>query len=89
MVKVTQYAIEGCRRCNCDHVAFYDGTTADEDNMIGSLCGTWGGDVIVSNTPYLLIVFKSDDATNNAGFTLHWTDVVATNPGKINHCYLY
>ncbi len=57
---------------NWDYLFIYDGATTD-DPLIGTYTGTTNPGTITSSGGSLLIEFRSDCATNNAGWDISWT----------------
>ena len=66
------FSVEGCSDCSCDVVKVYNGTSADEANLLKTLCGSLG-DIVPDPTSVsgadLYVTFDSNDyATNDRGF---------------------
>ncbi|RZC32589.1 cubilin, partial [Asbolus verrucosus] len=75
-IKLTfiSFALEDSDGCQFDYVSIHAGSTSD-DPLINKYCGTDLPSTYISENNVILIVFKTDWATSDAGFVLKYETV--------------
>ena len=76
----TDFRIEHSSDCDVDYVQLYDGPTRSSNPLDDPFCGTTPPPCLTSSGNEVLIVFTSDSANNEKGFSLTYNLVGTYNP---------